>query len=223
MSQQYSWEELLPIDEVQQAAHSLADIWHRVTKQKNNFNKFNFKKSEPKLTEQLHIYLCKLQREYGLTGFWTNEQQTPYYNKKGKLQRTRQDITYSSNLSKRFSLVFEFKKVTCTSSSFYKYKGESGMRRFVDGEYSIGEPLAAMAAIVNSDKNIIIDRLKKNIFQGKGLSTLALQKYPNEKCCQEPSSLLVSASEFDTMHERPPKKGPQKGNTIVLAHIFLSL
>lgn len=222
MPQQYSWEELLPIDEANQAANSLAEIWQKVVRSNRNTSQFNFKKSEPKLTEYLHIHLCKLQNQYGLTGFWINEQQTPYLDSMKDLKRTRQDITYSSNASKRFSLVFEFKKVTKTSSSYNKYKGEDGMRRFVDGEYSIGEPLAAMVAIVESCKNDVVAELKKNILNGKNIGTLSLQKHSNNEYFLEPSIALARSSAFDTLHCRPQEKAPPGQSTIILAHIFLS-
>ncbi len=218
MRQHYSWEDMIPVDETHAAAKSLATTWNLIAK---SFPKqIRYSKHEPKLTELLHYYLCRLKAKSGLTGFWVNEGQELYMENDGNFLRSKKDITYCSNRSKLpIEITFEFKKLS--SSSIATYRGEKGMRRFVDGTYAIQKPLAVMVGIlVQGQYDNIIKALFKALSRNNVQCELKMVPDAIGRFIRQPSEAIQPVAEFDTEHRRPVEKTPPNG-TITIAHIFL--
>jgi hypothetical protein len=208
---------MIPIDETQAAAKFLATTWNLLAK--SCPEDITYTKSEPKLTELLSYYLKRLQAASGLTGFWVNEDQEPYFDG-DRMRRTKKDITYYSNASKfRLELIFEFKKLS--HSSLATYRGRDGMRRFVDGNYAPQKPLAVMVGILlTGGQDDVIMALYNSLSQVAIRSELQMVQDPTGRYIRKPPEAAQSTAEFDTEHRRPADKAPPNGTTTI-AHIFL--
>lgn len=217
MRQRYSWDELIPVEEAHTAAKFLATTWNLVTNLYSD--DFQYKRHEPKLTERLHYYLIRFKAKSGLTGFWVNEGQESYVERNGSFKKIRKDITYCSNISMRLELIFEFKKVS--KSTLATYRGNQGMRRFIDGNYAPHIPLAVMVGIMlkNGSKDVI-QALYSSLSKIKVRSQLQMVSDTSGRYIRRPSEALQAIAEFDTEHIRPPEKAPPNGTTTI-AHIFL--
>lgn len=219
MRRRYSWEEMLPVDETHAAANFLANTWNLVA----NLCPvdFQYRKHEPKLTERLYFYLKRLEAKSGLTGFWVNESQEPYFDDDGILRRIKKDITYCSNTSPRFrlELIFEFKKLS--RSSLATYRGKDGMRRFIDGNYAPQKPLAVMVGIIlKTNYKDVVEALNNSLSRADIRSELQMVSDATGRYIRKPSEAVRSTAEFDTEHRRPADKAPPNGTTTI-AHIFL--
>ena len=214
----YSWDDLIPADETRSAVEFLVGIWNRASI--SNPDKFKYSQGEPKLTERLTIYLSRHQADSGLTGWWVNEPQEPMEDEAGDIIRIRKDICYLSNRSegKRLNLVFEFKKLS--QGSYSNYQGESGIKRFVTGDYSKGEPLAFMVAIVRPGNTEAVEGLYRSLMKPAKRRMLQMVQDSKGKYVLRPSEFLPHIIDFETKHNRPPSKAPRNG-TITLGHIFL--
>ena len=213
-----NWDELLPMEEVALSAKHLINVWASVSQADTAH--FKYSKRETDLTERLHSFLSKLAPESGLTGMWINEAQDTFYSDEGEVVgRNRKDITYFSNLTgTRLTLIFEFKKLS--KSNLAAYRGVNGMRRFVDGNYGVGQSLAVMVALVKENMADTIEAMNRSLSQKAIQSELKMVHDENGAYIRRPSDVLPEAAEFDTEHWRPLEKSPQNGTT-TLAHIFL--
>lgn len=217
MSQRYSWEELLPVDEARAATAFMIDVWRAAS---NAYPEdFKYSKREPDLTAMLTLYLHLLEGDSRVLGFWNTEAQMPKKRGPGKLSITRKDLSYQSNYSgMKLDLTFEFKKVT--ESSLGTYRGDSGMKRFVDGEYAIGSPLAFMVGITKLGDTKPISKLRLSLMKETTQSSLKMAQDSSGRYLIEPSEAVPFSCNFDTQHSRPSKKAPANG-TITLGHIFV--
>lgn len=218
MRKRYSWEEMIPVDETHAAARFLKTTWNLIAKSypKN----IRYAKRETALTELLSYHLCRLKAESGLTGFWVNEGQEPYFDDDGNLRRIKKDITYYSNATRlTLELIFEFKKLS--RSSLRTYLGKDGMRRFVDGNYAPQKPLAIMVGILLSNKcDDVINTLYNSLSRADVRSKLQMVDDATGRYIRKPSEVVRCIAEFDTEHCRPEDKAPPNGTTTI-AHIFL--
>lgn len=212
----YSWDDLIPVEEAKAAASFLVTTWKQCIKTFDS--DFKFTKREPQLTELLMVNINKLKAVSGLSGFWENESQVPRL--EGRVvKRTKTDIKYQSNKGIPIELVFEFKKVK--SNSLATYKNESGMRRFVDGYYSVKQPLAAMVAIIEAGtEKDISDNLIRALSHKDSYNNLRMVQNSKGEYIRRPSELLESIAAFDTEHSRPKDQAPVCGTT-TLSHILL--
>ncbi len=213
-----SWEEMIPVEETHAAARFLATTWNLIAK--SCPKDIQYAKHEPKLTELLYIYLNRLRAKSGLTGFWVNEAQEPHIDDDGELRRIKKDITYYSNASRlRLELIFEFKKLS--RSSLATYRGEEGMRRFIDGNYAPQNPLAVMVGIIlKGNYEDVIEALYNSLSQADVRGELEMVSDATGRYIRRPSEAVRSTAQFDTEHRRPADKAPPNGTTTI-AHIFL--
>lgn len=216
------WKKIIPPDETSAAAQFLVKIWKDIVR--IHPNQLNYQLREPELTEKLSFYLNVFKSESGLTGFWINEDQKTCFDKQGKVvSRVKMDITYFSNSGAcTIELVFEFKKLS-ESSSLTTYCGKQGMRRFVDGDYALRQPLAIMVGLLEGkgSGNVIVNDLCKYLSKGRVVSSLQMVSGNNNQYIHRPSIALKSAAEFDTEHLRLAIKSPPNSN-ITISHIFLT-
>ncbi|MBN1602022.1 MAG: hypothetical protein JW915_10455 [Chitinispirillaceae bacterium] len=220
MKQHDPWKDAFPQDEAVIAARYLVRVWDEIVKKQPKYFKFSVR--EPKLTERLCGYLQNLQADSSLTGKWTYEDPQVAYNEDGTLlYRIRKDITYFSNYSgKRLFLVFEFKKIARTKSSIDKYFGSDGVARFVEGNYSIGQPVAVMVGIVGSESDVVVKSLTDRFFCQTTQHKLKMLQEDGENYLAIPSRVFPSVAIFDTKHERSSEKAPLSG-AISLAHVII--
>ena len=220
MRRRYTWGELIPVDETRTASEFLVNTWLLISK--SDPDKYAFKHYEPKLTELLHLNLNLFKADSGLTGYWVNENNEPYEDENGQIRRTRNDIQYLSNVtSPGIEFTFEFKKLKKSSASIYKYRGVDGMYRFVKGNYSKKQPLAAMVGIIKDDPKIISEELYRSLSMPAIRSELQMVYDGAGNYIRRPSDVLKGIAVFDTEHNRPADKAPKNGTT-TLAHILIS-
>lgn len=215
------------MEEAQRAAKFLHDTWETLvaTRPKG----FHRKLRENKLTEKLHFYVNSLSQNEGrLTGFWVNENtdldlDNPESEDPQVVNRIRKDITYKSNANKvRLDLIFEFKKLSSKGDSWKEYRGVNGMRRFVDGTYARGEPLAMMVGMLMDNRDICLEGLKRSLLTKGHLADLCMVPFADSKYLCEPSTAFPGVAQFDTEHNRPLKEAPSHG-TMLLSHMFVSM
>lgn len=218
MSRDYLWEDIIPVNETNAAASFLAATWNLIAN--SHLKGFQYAKHEPKLTELLYFHLNRLKADSGLTGFWVNEAQEPYFDGDGELRRIKKDITYLSNASRlSLELIFEFKKLS--PSKLSTYRGKDGMRRFIDGNYAPQKPLAVMVGIIlKGNYEVVVEALNNSLSRADVRSELQMESDATGRYIRKPSEAVRSTAEFDTEHLRPPDKAPPNGTTTI-AHIFL--
>lgn len=216
MRTRYSWSDLIPVEETKLAASYLVETWSKLVAAEPKRSKYS--NHEPRLTESLHVFLKLYEGTSGLTGFWTNESQEPRF-VGNEIKRIKTDIKYQSNVSGRqLDLVFEFKKLT--KSNLSNYRGEHGMRRFVDGHYAKKQPLAVMVGVIKKGNSKVKDSLIKSLSMRGSKNDLRMVHDLNGKYIVKPSVALYEIAEFDTEHSRPQEYASQTGTTTV-AHLFL--
>lgn len=175
----------------------------------------------PPSASALHS-LEKYKPESGLTGKWTYEDRDARVVKDGVIERIRKDITYFSNRLEDADpgplyLVFEFKKIR--AKGFTTYTNEHGMRRFVDGDYAVGLPLAFMVGMIIGEKNETIDNLKCSLNNPGTHKILQMVHDAHDEYVRQ-SPDMAPMVEFETEHHRPAELAPE-GGTITLGHCFI--
>lgn len=229
LNQPDTWRNAFPMNEAERAVRFLFETWQDIIVPTKRAY-FKPTKRENQHTEQFWIYLDKLSTSHGrLTGQWSyevpkaiiedDEADEPAIEK-----RIRKDITYFSNANPiRLFIIFEFKKLRATDNrSLSDYKGTDGMRRFVDGYYAIGLPMALMVGMVIGDKAACVDKLQRSILSPKDLSDLCMIDDKTGNYIIAPSFLFPGVATFDTEHKRPASKN-RVHNTIILSHLFVEL
>jgi hypothetical protein len=208
-------------DEAAKAIAYLCTAWNELAA--NQPDTFSADEHEPRLTEILGVYLHDTgKQQAGLRGRWGHE--VP----RGKLaagrvtDRIRTDIEYWSNrldLDQELELTIEFKRLDALSDLRRKYYGESGMGRFVTGEYSLKRPIALMAGILLDDRQACVDGLRRALHVPDIQQTLGMMADAGVYL-REPSAVFPESAMFDTEHRREEKKAPAHG-TIRISHLFL--
>lgn len=217
MTLRYSWIDLIPIDETRAATTFMTDVWKTVSRA--NPEDFKYKSREPDLTAMLTYYLQCLEGSSRLLGFWNTEAQIQKKMGPGKLSRTRKDLSYQAYINGyRLDLTFEFKKIT--SSNLATYRGNDGMKRFVDGDYAIGKPIAFMVGITRRNDTDPIDKLFDSLQKNKIKDELDMIQDSTGRYIIRPSEVVPGSCVFDTGHNRPSGKAPP-GGVITVGHIFV--
>lgn len=218
MTQAPSWKDAFPPEESVVATKLLVDAWNELVSYPGTA--FNHSLPEPKLTDILCEHLKDISESRGrLTGRWGQE--APF----GKIDPTkgkritsyRTDIEYFSNRSSQvITLVFEFKKIDDKKQTLTKYSGPNGMRRFIDGDYGIKQPMVLMAGIAVAPKDDCISALKELLTS----TACADLQWRKGAVVVEPSLGFPDYAEFDTEHIRPSEKLHAQGY-VRICHMFL--
>ncbi|MER9203788.1 hypothetical protein NKH74_32365 [Mesorhizobium sp. M0933] len=104
-------------------------------------------------------------------------------------------------MEQRAELVFEFKRLKKGKTSQNAYLGDSGLERFVTGQYSAGQSVALMCGVLLDDHANIVPGIRLAL---DGLVThLAKVAHTSGAYQHSPSSLFPPAAEFDMEHTRP--------------------
>lgn len=205
------------MEETRAATAFMVEVWNQAASAYPA--DFKYSAREPDLTAMLTYYLQQREGESRLLGFWNTEAQMPKRRGAGRLSRTRKDLSYQANCAgDRLDLTFEFKKLT--ASNLAAYRGDDGMKRFVDGEYAIGKPLAFMVGITKPDDTAPISKLRRSLMNKATQRVLRMVHDASGHYLVEPSESVPMYCLFDTEHNRPREKAPEHG-TITLGHIFL--
>lgn len=214
-------------NEPRQAVAFLSKTWNDVVPRLSHLFKLSMRENNH--TEVFAYYLQKYSKSIGrLTGFWENESpfitmendETPQ--KARVSDRRRKDIVYLSNINgTQLIMIFEFKKITASRSSWSAYCKNDGMLRFITGNYAIGLPFAVMVGMVIGDPKLPVQSLQRCIESARASNDLCLVTRFG-KVIIEPSLLFPGVCTFDTEHNRPPTKGPAHGK-IILSHLFVQM
>lgn len=215
-----AWRQAFPPEPRSAIVREVLRAWEAGTQSQPE--RYYSRRREEQLTEELWILLEKFKAESGLEGKWSYEDRDARVVNDGKIKRIRKDITYFSNRREDANpgplyLIFEFKKIKGTS--FAAYKNDSGMRRFVDGDYAVALPLAFMVGMVIGDKNVTVSGLKRSLNNPGSRQTLRMV-HDSSKAYVRPSLDMAPMVEFETEHNRPPEFAPE-GGTITLGHCFV--
>ena len=221
------WHEAFPINEAQRAAKFLYDTWEDLVA--NKPKGFRPTLRENQLTEKFYPFLVRLSQGKGrLTGFWHNEARHSDIDEDEPedpkvINRIRKDITYTSNADGgRLELIFEFKKLSANNSSWKNYRGIEGMRRFVDGHYAHGLPIALMVGMLMGEADECVKGLKRSLLSKASREDLRMVSRAGDKYIFEPSIVFHGIALFDTEHNRPVHMAPSHG-IMLLSHIFVTM
>lgn len=224
-----AWRQAFPktMDEATRAVSFLAKTWQDVVLAKPK--RFHPSERENKHTELFAKYLqINSTANARLTGFWVPEQpdvilQNADSDEPQVVARIRKDISYLSNQHEpRLMLIFEFKKLKNSKSSWNTYCGPEGMGRFVYGNYAAGLPNAVMVGMVIGEAESCVHGLKLSLQSRARREDLRMLTQGDERVILEPSIIFPNIVSFDTEHQRPPDKAPPHGS-IMLSHLFLQM
>lgn len=222
MSAGTDWLDAFPKEEATTAVRLLCELWKELAA--TRAEGFTAWVSEPDLT----FVLCEQLKDAAkprarLRGRWGQESQSGVIDRRTLriTHRFRTDIEYfTDRYDPALRLVFEFKKLNNTQTTRGKYCGDSGMSRFVTGNYSIGDPVALMVGILMHEKTPTIAGLQQTLQLPAIREPLAMVEAKKGEYFHEPSSLFPHHAHFDTDHARDPKKASAH-QTIRIAHVFL--
>lgn len=222
MSARMDWLDAFPKEEAGTAVQLLCELWNELAA--TRAEGFTAAVSEPDLT----FVLCEQLKDVAkprakLRGRWGQECQGGVVDPKTLRigRRFRTDIEYfTDRYDPALRLIFEFKKLSDTETTRGKYCGESGMWRFVTGDYSIGDPVALMVGILMDEDEPTVTGLRRAFDLPKVREPLAMIKIDQDSYFHDPSSLFPRHARFDTDHMRDQAKSPAH-NSIRIAHVFL--
>lgn len=220
------WLEAFPVDEARRAARFVLDTWNELsTKAPKTFNSGQ---RENHITERFGMYMPKVSLSKArLLGWWSYEEpagESVIIDEELTARgRIRKDLVYKSNKAAvRVELIFEFKKIEATPGSYKIYRGKDGMRRFVDGEYAKGLPLALMVGMLIGDQNACMQGLYRSLLSAAAKSDLRMVNDASGALLRDPSAMFPGLAQFDTEHNRPAGSAPSHG-TLLLSHMFVRL
>ena len=220
------WLDAFPVDEAQRAAKFVHDTWNELaTKAPKTFNS---RQRENHITERFGMYLPKVSMSKArLLGWWSYEEPAGeseiIEEELRSRDRIRKDLVYKTIVrGARVELIFEFKKLEAKTTSCKVYRGRHGMRRFVDGEYAKGLPLALMVGMVIGDRDACIQALRRSLLSTAAKADLRMVGDGSGTLLREPSVVFPGVAHFDTEHNRPASIAPPHG-TMLLSHMFVRL
>jgi hypothetical protein len=222
VSARIDWLKAFPQDEANIAVRFLCQLWNELAI--SRAEGFTAAVSEPDLTFVLTEKLKDMARHRAkLRGRWGQESQggevDPTTLRIRKRYRT--DIEYfTDRYDPALRLIFEFKKLSDNETTRGKYYGDSGMMRFVVGNYSIGDPVALMVGILMDEDAPTVTGLRRALHLPAVRGPLAMVKTQRDEYFREPSSLFPESARFDTDHVRDANKAPAH-QTIRIAHVFV--
>lgn len=216
------WLAAFPLRPAVEAVEAICESWQVLAALPRPGFHSNLK--EPALTRVLKTHVENVTaRQRGLLGMWATESviNTIDPDTAELTEERRTDIVYGWNDAARsIQLVFEFKKLNRHSRARNHYLGKDGLGRFVTGIYSRSQPVAAMVGILLDPFDEVVPSLRNALDDAATVAALRLCRRPNGDAYDRPS-LLFSAADFDTEHERPSGLAPDHG-TIRVAHLFLA-
>ncbi|MFM7460644.1 MAG: hypothetical protein ACKO15_07405 [Burkholderiales bacterium] len=218
-----AWRGTFPLLPTSAATEHLAQTWAIAIRAYPD--KFRHTERENRITEFLWSEVAKSSLSARLTGKWTYEDPNVIFDakRKGVIKRVRSDITYLSDKGDvTLFLVYEFKKLRDNDTSRKTYQDEDGMMRFVNGYYSVAQPLAAVVGMIIGEPANCIDALKRSLIV-PGVRSSLFMVPDNSQYVRTPSTTLVPVAQFDTEHRRPTDQAPGGNGTTTLAHIFFAL
>ena len=222
MTPDTDWLSAFPIQAATEAVEALRDAWQSLAR--SPLPHFNPKTKEPKLTKTLKIYVEDvLSRQRGLFGMWAAENPIGSVDPTtgAIIEERRTDIVYGWNEAGRsFELVFEFKRIGKQKRHRKHFLSEQGLGRFVTGIYSRRQPVAAMVGVLLDPQEDIVPALRKALEDVSLAGILRLRPSATGTPFTQPS-LLFSAADFDTEHERDPDLAPTHGH-IRVSHFFFA-
>lgn len=217
-----NWLAVFPREESADAVDAIFKSWHELVSMRRA--NFHHKVREPNLTKQIKEYVeTKVSVDQGLMGHWVAESVHNIIDSHTGdiVAEGRTDITYFwNNEDVRLMLVFEFKKLGNTSASRTNYLGAKGLDRFVNGTYSVNQPVAVMVAIHWEPVHDVVSGLCRALKWERTIKRLKTIKAQDGDVVRRPSILFPQLAEFDTLHQRAPDKTPSHGE-IRVAHMFL--
>jgi hypothetical protein len=213
------WLAAFPLEQATQAVEALSGTWNLLAHRHRDG--FHRAKKEPDLT----LVLCSRVRDLHprMLGHWSAEPVTVKVDPNSLVieSRTRTDIEYTWNDSRNWRIIFEFKKLKKTSRSRREYLGGNGLRRFVDGAYSSGDPVACMVGIVIEDYQLCVTPIETALNGDAALrASLRISAAGSGGYLQTPSIVFPAHAAFDTIHTRPADRAPSHGS-IHVPHLFL--
>jgi hypothetical protein len=220
------WMKAFPANEARRAAQFVYDKWNDLSAQAPKT--FHSGNRENHITERFGMHIPKISLSQArLMGWWSYEEpsgESEVVN--GELKpkgRIRKDLVYKSNSGKvRIELIFEFKKLEATKSSCKVYRGTEGMRRFVDGEYAKGLPIAFMVGMLIGDASNCVQTLRRSLLSTAAKSDLRMVSNAPGELIHCPSAMFPDLAQFDTEHNRLAGSAPAHG-TMLLSHMFVVL
>lgn len=222
MNARTDWLNVFPKEEAATAVQLLCELWNELAA--TRAEGFIATVSEPDLT----FVLCEQLKDMAkprakLRGRWGQESQGGLIDHRTLriTARFRTDVEYfTDRYDPALRLVFEFKKLSDNETTRSKYYGDSGMRRFVVGNYSIGDPVALMVGILMQEDKPVVTGLRSALELPEVREPLAMIKTDRDSYLHDPSTLFPHHARFDTDHTREPGKAPAH-QTIRIAHVFL--
>lgn len=220
------WLDAFPIDEAQRAAKFVHDTWSELAAKAPKT--FNARQRENHITERFGMHLPKVSLSRArLLGWWSYEEpagESEIIEEELRARgRIRKDLVYKTNIGVvRVELIFEFKKLEAKPTSCKVYRGRDGMRRFVDGEYAKGLPLALMVGMVIGDEVACVQTLRRSLLSPAAKADLRMVSNGSGALLREPSVVFPEVAHFDTEHNRPAAIAPPHG-TMLLSHMFVRL
>lgn len=215
---QPAWLDAFPLPNVQRAAAVVFDAWAELASvERTNFNK---RSKEPHLTKVITDRAKSLGRSRGIQGSWLPEVVLNVVDPlTGEItEERRTDILFAwNNEHMTIKVIFEFKRLKRGKASRDAYLGESGLERFVTGQYSAEEAVALMCGVLLEPRNDVVPGICLDL-NGR-VSKLAMVAHSSGAFEYRPS-LFPPTADFDTVHTRPAGLAPAHG-TIRVAHVFL--
>ncbi|WP_194965957.1 hypothetical protein [Polaromonas sp. Pch-P] len=214
------------MDEARRAAKFVYDTWNDLSVRAPKT--FHSGRRENHITERFGMYMPKVSLSKArLLGWWSYEEPAGESviidEELTAHSRIRKDLVYKSNeKAVRVELIFEFKKLEATNGSCKIYLGQNGMRRFVDGEYAKGLPLALMVGMLIGDESACVQTLRRSLLSTAETADLRMVGDASGALLREPSGMFPGVAQFDTEHNRPAASAPSHG-TMLLSHIFVRL
>lgn len=216
------WLSAFPLQPATEAVEALRQGWLELAERPRP--DFNPKTKEDALTKRLKIYVENhVARERGLLGIWAAEDVIGEFDPAtGVLSEERRtDIVYGWNSEfQAVKLVFEFKRLGRQKKHRDHYLREQGLGRFVTGIYSRRQAVAAMVGVLLDPEEEIVPPIRDALGDTALATLLRLRPTAAGASFSRPS-LLFTAADFDTEHERDPALAPSHG-TIRVSHFFFA-
>ena len=216
------WRSAFPLQSAVDASDALLQGWRELAAGPGPG--FNRRTHEPALTKKLKIHVENhIAYDRGLLGMWAAENIIGDIdpNSGELLEERRPDIVYGWNdASRKFELVFEFKRLRKGKRDRDQYLGEKGLARFVTGLYSRYQAVAAMVGILLAPETAIVPPIRHALGDPTVAAALHLRNDPSGVPYTDPSTLFPEAA-FVTEHERDPTLAPPHGY-IRVAHFFVT-
>ena len=216
------WLSAFPLQPATEAVEALRQGWLELAGRPRP--DFNPKIKEDALTKRLKVYVENhVARERGLLGMWAAEDIIGAIDPAtgALIEERRTDIVYGWNSEvQAMKLVFEFKRLGRQKKHRDHYLREQGLGRFVTGIYSRRQAVAAMVGVLLDPQEEIVPPIRDALGDAALATFLRLRPTAAGAPFSRPS-LLFTAADFDTEHERDPGLAPSHG-TIRVSHFFFA-